>query len=418
MKSLQLTGVMLSGVLLSACVGTEERFVAPGEFEEQEYIWLTWYDDGWFGGEPFSTTALAVMKEITPHVKVRLLYGEDYAVEGTRREEKEVLRSRIVDRLHQDGIDTSRVELFYYPKPIGSIQDPGPFFLVSNKGRLAVADYDYDVTPDRRAEALDRYVAEQLGLPVIESDLVSEGGNRQSNGKGTLLLVESVELDRNPGLSRDQIEAEHKRVLGARKVIWLKQGLKEEQWGRLENGIWGIGTDGHIDTFCRFAGPNTILLAEVSEEERDSDPVLRESYERMEENYRILKNATDQDGNPFQIIRVPIADLMTKTVRYDSLRTAEKSWFEGARPGEEIMFYLTAGYMNFIIANDVVVTSKYWKEGLPESVQRKDQQAKETLQRAFRGRHIVQIDAMPIHHDGAGLHCHSRNQPAVRLNGG
>jgi len=186
---------------------------------------------------------------------------------------------------------------------------------------------------------------------------------------------------------------------------------------KLENGIWGIGRGGHIDAFCRFAGPNTILLAEISEEERDDDPVLRESYERMEENYRILRNSTDQDGNPFEIIRVPVAQLMTKTVKYDGLRRAEKSWFEGARPGEEITFYLPAGYMNFIIANDVVVTSKYWNEGGPNSMQRKDQQARETLQRAFPKRRIVQVDAMPIHHDGAGLHCHSRNQPAVGLTG-
>jgi agmatine deiminase len=410
--------LFLYSLLLSACARAKERFVAPGEFELQEYIWLTWYDDGWFGGEPFSTTALALMKEITPHVKVRLLYGEDYAVENAPREEKEVLRNRIVERLYQERIETSRVELFYYPKPMGSIQDPGPFFLVSDKGRLAVADYEYNVTPDRRAEALDRYVAEQLGLAVVESDLVSEGGSRQSNGKGTLLLVESVELDRNPGVIRDHIEAEHKRVLGATKVVWLKQGLKEEQSGKLENGIWGIGTDGHIDTFCRFAGPNTILLAEVSEEERDDDPLLRESYERMEENYRILRNSTDQDGNPFEISRVPVAELMTKTIKYDSLRRAEKSWFKGARPGEEITFYLAAGYMSFIIVNDVVVTSKYWKEGRPESMRRKDQQARDALQRAFPDRRIVQVDAMPIHHDGAGLHCHSRNQPAVRLKGG
>ena len=202
--------------------------------------------------------------------------------------------------------------------------------------------------------------------------------------------------------------------------MWRKSSvppLAIPRESKLEKGIWGIGTGGHIDTFCRFAGPNTILLAEISEEERDDDPVLRESYERMEENYRILRNSTDQGGNPFEIIRVPVAQLMTKTVKYDGLRRAEKSWFEGARPGEEITFYLAAGYMNFIIANDVVVTSKYWNEGGPNSMQRKDQQARETLQRAFPKRRIVQVDAMPIHHDGAGLHCHSRNQPAVGLTG-
>ena len=75
-------------------------------------------------------------------------------------------------------------------------------------------------------------------------------------------------------------------------------------------------------------------------------------------------------------------------------------------------FYLPGSYLNFVIANDVVITARYWREGLPESVRQRDAQARAALEAAFPGRRIVQIDAMAILHDGAGLHCYTRNQPA------
>jgi len=83
---------------------------------------------------------------------------------------------------------------------------------------------------------MDREIAARLGLPTVASKLVSEGGARQVNGRETLLLVEAMELARNPGSSREEIEREHARVDGATKVIWLKQGPVEEGWGRLGDG--------------------------------------------------------------------------------------------------------------------------------------------------------------------------------------
>jgi agmatine deiminase len=67
--------------------------------------------------------------------------------------------------------------------------------------------------------------------------------------------------------------------------------------------------------------------------------------------------------------------------------------------------------MNFVIANEVIVTAKFWKEGLPDELKKTDEEAKAILEKAFPGRNIVQIDCMPLHHEGAGIHCYSRNQP-------
>ena len=354
------------------------------------------------------------MRTITPHVKVRLMYSsltaEDLSYFGPYRFSQPEAEARLRARLAQEGIDLSRVDLFYYPQPFGAIQDPGPYFLRSADGRLAIADYGYD-HPDRGTEAIDREIAKRLDLPTVKSDLVSEGGSRQVNGSGTLLLVEAVELARNPTRTREEIEREHKRVHGVTNVIWLKQGPADEAWGRLPDGRWGVGTGGHVDVFALFADHGTILLAQVSARQRATNPILRETHARMQENFRILSAAKDEGGRPFRILRVPVPDTMTAKVPYDSLTKEERSWFDGAKQGDTVEFYLPAGYLNFIIANGVVVTAKFWRTGLPESRRTTDRRARAALEHAFPGRKIVQVDVLPLIYDGGGLHCHSRNQP-------
>lgn len=398
----------------AAQTGPADDFAAPGEFEPQEYIWLTWIEKGSLGSAPFSDVVLDVMRAITPHVKVRLMYSnltaEDPSYFGPYRLTQPEAEARLRARLKSEKVDMSRVELFYYEQPFGAIQDPGPYFLRAGDGRLAIADYGFD-HPDRRTEEIDRNIAKTLGLPTVKSDLISEGGARQANGNGTLLLVEAVEFARNPTRNRDAIEREHKRVHGARTVIWLKHGPADESWGRLQDGKWGIGTGGHVDVFARFADARTILLAEVSERQKLASPVLRETHARMEENFRILSKARDNRGRPFRIVRVPVPDTMTARVAFDSLSKEERSWFEGAKPGDTVEFYLPAGYLNFIIANGVVVTAKLWRPGLPETLRTTDKLAQSTLERAFPKRKVLQVDVLPLIYDGGGLHCHSRNQP-------
>lgn len=409
------SAVFLIVASVAACTSAaRQSFVAPGEFEPQEYIWLTWVERGWLGGPPASDVTLEVLRAITPYVKVRLVYSsltpEDPSMRGPHRLSQADAEARLRARLSREGVDLSRVSLLYHPMPVGAIQDPGPYFLRSGEGKLAIADYGYD-HPFPEIEAIDRDFAQRLGLPTIPSPLVSEGGARQVNGQGTLLLVEDVELARNPNRTRAEIEREHGRVHGATNVVWLKSGPAEEGWGRLPDGRWGIGTGGHVDVFARFADARTILLAQVDEADRDASPIVRETYDRMEANHRILAAARDEAGRPFRILRVPVPEPMTATAAYDSLSTDEQSWFEGAKAGDVVEFHLPGGYLNFIIANGVVVTARFWREGMPESLRDRDRRAREALERAFPGRRVVQVDVRALVHDGGGLHCYSRNQP-------
>src|SRR5689334_22560834 len=94
-------------------------------------------------------------------------------------------------------------------------------------------------------------------------------------------------------------------------MIWLKQGVAEDddaEQGEVEGNVYAAGAGGHIDEVAHFTDPHTVVLEQVTPRERNSDPVLRISYERLEGNYRILKAATDQDGRPFRIARMPAAD--------------------------------------------------------------------------------------------------------------
>ncbi len=380
-----------------------DKFKIASEFDEQEFIWFSWLESTWLNGEALYLPILEAIKEIYPYTKVKIVYSPhlDY--------NREQLQSRIYDVLINSSIDTSRVELFYNEIPIGAIQDPGPVFLRNGDGEMAVVDFQYQQGFPLSGN-LDKNVGKQMNLRIIPSTLFSEGGAWQTNGEGTMLLVESVELDRNKTLTKEQIENEYKRVLGVEKIIWLKKGCKEEEWRKLENGVYGIGTGGHIDEFCRFTNPSTVLLAKVSEVDTINNEIAKESYRRMEENYEILKQSTTHDGKPIEIIRLPAGPLIVDKVHYKSLSKDEQSWFENVTT-DTIEYYLASGYMNFVIANKIVVSAKFWKAGLPEELKRKDEEAKLILEKAFPDRKIVQIDCLPLHHEGAGLHCYSKNEP-------
>ena len=231
-------------------------FTAPAEFERQEYIWLSWVERGWLGGPLFSDVTVNLMRIITPHAKVRLMFSsltvDDQSYSGPHRLPQSAAQSG-ASASSAKALTSLGWNSYTTLSPVGQFQDPGPYFLRSADGKLAIADYSYD-HPLPAVEALDRDIAARLGLPTIRSPIVSEGGGRQVNGRGTLLLVESVELARNPDMTRDEIEREHKRVLGVTNVIWLKQGPADEEWGKLRDcrwGHWHRRTRGRVRSLCR-----------------------------------------------------------------------------------------------------------------------------------------------------------------------
>jgi agmatine deiminase len=106
----------------------------------------------------------------------------------------------------------------------------GPNFLVTNDNKLKVADFNFNVwgyedpssEGSKMEEEVDRDIANAMKLDVISTRIISEGGNREFNGKGVMLVTKYVETQRNPGKTLEELETEYKRVLGVEKIIWLE----------------------------------------------------------------------------------------------------------------------------------------------------------------------------------------------------
>ncbi|MFZ1288560.1 MAG: agmatine deiminase family protein, partial [Melioribacteraceae bacterium] len=176
------------------------------------------------------------------------------------------------------------------------------------------------------------------------------------------------------------------------------------------------GANGHIDEVARFVSPNTILLAQIDEEERKQNPVSNVDYDILEENYERLKKTTDLEGKPFRIIRVPSpnlndSDYYTELIVSDEWRKESGLNLSSFANGDTIRITKAVSYMNFFISNQVVLIPKYWNEGMPESEKRKDEEVKNLFTTLFPVKEIVQINPIAINRGGGGIHCVTQQQP-------
>ena len=310
-------------------------------------------------------------------------------------------------------------------------RDMGPAFLVGSDGKLAIADFNfsgwgYGKTTDidvQKDEKLDEKLAAKLSLKTLSTALITEGGDHEVNGKGTLMVCESVELTRNPTLTKTQIETEFKRVLGVKKIIWLQKGLVEDDYtfsARLKNkrgdSLYTVlTTNGHVDETARFVNDSTIILAEPVDLD---EPIDKENKRRMDANFSILQKATDQDGKPFKIVRMPLPKLMFSTLKpndgvYEIIKDFDYKDGSKFPKGQPVKVVAASSYLNFLIANDVVLMAKYWRQGLDLDIKKRDEAAERVLKSVFPNKKIVGIDAFALNLGGGGIHCITRNEPKL-----
>ena len=172
-----------------------------------------------------------------------------------------------------------------------------------------------------------------------------------------------------------------------------------------------------MDEYCRFIAPDTILLAEVSEEEAKKGPVEKENRRRMEENYAILKNSVAQDGKPFKIIRIPMPETLFFTATPDDNAYRGLAGYPKFRDGtafplgEPVTIVPAQSYCNFLISNGVVLAQRYWEKGMPQSVKEKDEAALKILKKAFPDRRVIAINTLGINFGGGGIHCSTQQEP-------
>jgi agmatine deiminase len=252
------------------------------------------------------------------------------------------------------------------------IRDSGPIFLRGPRGELAAADFLFNswgekyLPYDKDAEIGAR-VCEHLGVRRYPAPLVLEGGSITVDGEGTLITTESCLLNpnRNPGLSKEQIERGLKDYLGVEKVIWLRAGL-----GSAEDR----DTDGHVDGVAAFVAPGRVLLHMVRDR---SHP----DYENLLENRRRLET-TDARGCELEVVEIDL--------RGDPVRVGEVSGIET--------------YVNLYQANGAVV--------VPTGGTGYDLEALDRLRGVFADREVVGVPTPVIGYGGGGIHCITQQVPA------
>lgn len=399
----------------------ETQLVLPGEFEDQEAVWMQWPPVDHLEGYDNKLVATQIIESLIPHVKVNLVVADSQ------------LKQSVLEYLPDSLINSVRLSLINIPYIEFWTRDTGPTFLKNENGVKSISDFrfngwGYGDLDDPIIKVDDEFgtnVASEMGLNLLTSEVISEGGNRESNGKGTLMAVEAVERQRNPKLSLEQIGSEYQRVLGVEKIIWLKEGLLEDELtfnGPIFSGeefgyvYTVVTTGGHIDEFARFINPNTIMLASVAPDDLHEDTMAVINHKRMEENLQIINNSVDQDGRPFNVIRMPLPFPIFEEMKpgdyvYDYISTLTYSSDFPFPVGEKINVVAAASYLNFLISNNCVIAQKFWREGFPLKIKRRDQEAKEILQQAFPNREVIQINAIPINFGGGGIHCITMHEP-------
>ncbi|VVN97108.1 Putative agmatine deiminase [Pseudomonas fluorescens] len=256
-------------------------------------------------------------------------------------------------------------------------RDSGPTFVCHPQQGLAGISWRFNAWGGKSAHELDEGLARRalnhLGLPCFGTPLSNEGGAIHVDGEGTLITTESVLLNpnRNPGMSKAEMEEMFAQLLGVKKTIWLPGD---------PDYVTGDMTDGHVDGVCAFARPGVLLLDATHDTQSVYAEVARE-------NRRALELATDAQGRQFQLIELYEAS--------DAVDTEAEVF--------------CASYTNFYIANGAIIMPAYGIDA--------DHVAAETLAQAFPGREVVPVRINHLAHGGGGVHCITQQQPAWPVEG-
>ena len=262
------------------------------------------------------------------------------------------------------------IDLVVAPLDDSWIRDMGPTFVVDDEGGVAATSWVFNgwgaqewARWERDAD-IARLVGEVAGVPVIDSPMVNEGGGIHVDGRGRILLTETVQrgVGRNPDWTRAQVEAELNRTLGTTEAFWLPRGLTRD--------YETFGTRGHVDIVASFAGPDRLLFHDQRDPAHPDFEVSREVAEILA-------------GVPgVELIGVPAPRVLT-----DDLGWVDYS------------------YINHYVVNGGVILCSFDDPS--------DDEAVEILRDCYPDREIVLVDARMIFDRGGGIHCITQQQPAA-----
>ena len=272
------------------------------------------------------------------------------------------------------------------------MRDVGPSFVVDGRGALRGVDWQFNAWGGsdgglyaswERDARVARKVLEIERCERYRAPLVLEGGSIHVDGDGTVLSTEECLLNtnRNPGLTRAEIERAVLEHVGGERMIWLGAG------------VVGDETDGHVDNLACFAAPGVVLLSWCEDESDPQHAVSRDALER-------LRAARDARGRELEVVLLPAPGPLTITEQ-EAAGVQVDATSKPRRAGER----MAGSYANFYVARDRVV--------YPLLDARVDERAGEILAGCFPGRAIVGVPAREILLGGGNIHCITQQVPAV-----
>jgi agmatine deiminase len=345
-----------------------DGFWMPAEFEAHEGCWMLWPErpDNWRRhAHPAQQAFAAVATAIARFEPVSVgASAQQYA--GARAALPAAVR--VVEISSDDAW----------------MRDVGPSFVVDAAGALRGVHWSFNAWGGlyrdfRRDQAVGQKVLEIGGFDRYCAPFINEGGAIHVDGQGTVLVTEQCLLKRNPSLSRAQLETLLKRYLGASCVIWLGEGVIDDE------------TSGHVDNLACFARPGEVCLTWSDDPHDPQQRVSRDAWER-------LMAARDARGRRLLVHKLPSPGPLYMTRREAAGVVADRA-IRRLRAGQR----LAGSYVNFYLANGALI--------LPLLDASTDDAARRVLRRVFPRRRIVGVPAREILLGGGDLHCITQQQP-------
>jgi agmatine deiminase len=354
-----------------------DGFHMPGEWEAHRRCYLIWPErtDTWRMGAKPAQAAFASVAEVVAR-------SEPVTVLASARQWE-----------HARAACSASVRVVEMTSDDAWVRDTGPTFVINRvRGERRAVDWEFNAWggldgglyfPWDADDLVASKVAELEGASRYRAPFILEGGSVHVDGQGTCITTEECLLNpnRNPSLSRSDIESHLRSYLGVEKVIWIPRG------------VWGDETDGHVDNLACFSRPGRVLL---TWSEADDDPQAAISAEAR----HVLEAATDARGRRLEVGLLPSPGPLSITAEEAS--GIDGSEFARPRPAGERM---AGSYVNFLIANSVVV--------YPLLDERHDEEVRALLGDEFPGRRIEGVPGREILLGGGNVHCITQQVPDV-----
>ncbi len=352
-----------------------DGFRMPGEHEKHDEIWMAWPErtDNWrLGGKPAQTAFVEVAKAIAEVTPVTM------AVSATQYDNA---RNMLPENIRVVEMSTND----------SWMRDIGPSYVVNDKGERRGVDWEFNAWgglvdglyfPWDRDDQVASKICDMLGDKSYRAPIVLEGGSIHVDGEGTLYTTEECLLhpSRNPDLSKEEIEEVLKEHLSLEKVIWIPQGLYNDE------------TNGHVDNLIHVVRPGEVILSWCDDE---NDP----QYEISQKAFEVLSNATDAKGRKLKVHKMHVpGPLYIKEEEAGGIDACEGM---ERNAGER----LAGSYANFLITNNRII--------LPLLDPKRDEDAIALMRDVFPGYEVVGVDAREILLGGGNVHCITQQVPAV-----